>query len=70
MTARSLHRGEVPGIILSGDLPSLMRTINHPVPNTRFLSKPVDTDALLLAIKELSASAGDESESARVVGKR
>ena len=53
--ARRQHSQDVPGIILSGDLPSLMRTLSTPVPVTRFLSKPVDTDALLQAIKELSA---------------
>jgi PAS domain S-box-containing protein len=51
-----IERGiDIPGIILSGDLPSLVRTISTPIPATRFLSKPVDTEALLQAIRELSA---------------
>jgi PAS domain S-box-containing protein len=51
---RALRQEEVPGIILSGDLPSVLRTLKDPVPNARFLSKPVDTQALLNAIDELS----------------
>lgn len=51
---------DVPGVILSGDLPSLVRTISAPIPASRFLSKPVDTDALLQAIKELSAARHEE----------
>lgn len=46
---------EVPGVVLSGDLPSVLRSLRMPVPNCRFLSKPVDTAALLDAIDELSA---------------
>lgn len=53
--ARRTHGTDVPGVILSGDLPSLMRTIAASVPAAKLLSKPVDTDALLQAIKELSA---------------
>jgi PAS domain S-box-containing protein len=53
--ARTKRTLQVPGVILSGDLPSLMRTLSAPIPATKFLSKPVDTDALLLAIKDLSA---------------
>jgi len=45
----------VPGVILSGDLPSVLRSIDTPPPGTRFLGKPVDTRALLEAIDELSA---------------
>lgn len=51
---RALRQQEVPGIILSGDLPTVLRTLKDPVPNARFLSKPVDTEALLNAIDELS----------------
>ena len=47
----------VPGVILSGDLPSLMRTVPTAIPATKFLGKPVDTQALLNAIDELSAAA-------------
>lgn len=46
---------EVPGVVLSGDLPSVSRSLRSPVANCRFLSKPVDTAALLDAIDELSA---------------
>lgn len=45
---------DVPGVVLSGDLPSVLRSLRTPVPNCRFLSKPVDTSALLDAIDELS----------------
>lgn len=45
----------VPAIVLSGDLPSVMRSLREPVPHCRFLSKPVDTAALLAAIDELSS---------------
>ncbi len=55
--ARTRHAREVPGVILSGDLPSLVRSVSTPIAVTKFLSKPVDTDALLLAIKELSSAA-------------
>lgn len=48
---------DVPGVVLSGDLPSVLRSLRSPVPNCRFLSKPVDTAALLDAIDELSADA-------------
>jgi PAS domain S-box-containing protein len=54
---RALRQEEVPGIILSGDLPSVLRTLKDPIPNARFLSKPVDTQALLNAIDELSGAA-------------
>lgn len=49
---------DVPGVVLSGDLPSVLRSIRTAVPNCRFLSKPVDTAALLDAIDELSGGAG------------
>lgn len=55
--ARNQHGAQVPGVILSGDLPSLVRTVSTPMPATKFLSKPVDTDALLQAIKDLSSAA-------------
>jgi PAS domain S-box-containing protein len=48
---------DVPGVILSGDLPSVLRSVKSPVASCRFLSKPVDTGALLEAISELSAAA-------------
>jgi DNA-binding NtrC family response regulator len=56
---------DVPGVILSGDLPTLVRTVSAPTASLKFMSKPVDTDALLVAIKELSA-ARDESNAALV----
>jgi len=46
---------DVPGVVLSGDLPSVLRSIRAPVASCRFLSKPVDTAALVEAISELSA---------------
>lgn len=45
---------DVPAIVLSGDLPSVLRAQKAPVASCRFLSKPVDTTALLEAIAELS----------------
>jgi two-component system, sensor histidine kinase len=45
---------DVPGIVLSGDLPSVLRAVKSPVANCRFLSKPVDTAALIDAIAELT----------------
>ena len=50
---RSQLGREVPTILLSGDLPSLLRVVKSPVPNSRFLSKPVDARALLGALDEL-----------------
>jgi two-component system, sensor histidine kinase len=51
------HQGrDVPAILLSGDLQSMMRAIKTSIPNCRFLSKPVDTKVLLTAIAELGAS--------------
>jgi PAS domain S-box-containing protein len=50
---------DVPGIILSGDLPTVLRSLAAPVERCRFLSKPVDTGALLDAITELSVQAGE-----------
>ena len=47
---------DVPGIILSGDLPSVLRSIKSPVVACHFLSKPVNTAALVDAIAELSAT--------------
>jgi two-component system CheB/CheR fusion protein len=48
---------ETPAVILSGDLPSVLRSLKSPVAHCRFLSKPVDTNALLGAIAELSGEA-------------
>lgn len=47
---------DVPGIVLSGDLPTVLRAVRSPVVNCRFLSKPVDTVALVDAIAELTLS--------------
>jgi len=44
---------DVPAILLSGDMQSMMRVVKTSIPNCRFLSKPVDTNALLNAIAEL-----------------
>jgi CheY-like chemotaxis protein/anti-sigma regulatory factor (Ser/Thr protein kinase) len=53
---RAQHHREIPAILLSGDLQSMMRVVKTSIPRCRFLSKPVDTHALLSAISELSGS--------------
>jgi PAS domain S-box-containing protein len=53
--ARRVASVPIPGIIMSGDLPTVVRSLQAPVPASRFLSKPVDTNTLLEAIRELSA---------------
>jgi PAS domain S-box-containing protein len=53
---RSQQGRDVPAILLSGDLQSMMRVVKASIPHCRFLSKPVDTKALLSAIAELSSS--------------
>jgi two-component system, sensor histidine kinase len=53
---RIQHGRDVPAILLSGDLPSVMRMVKTTIPQCRFLSKPVDTKALLSAIGELSGN--------------
>ena len=55
MSLRQRIGREVPAIVLSGDLPSLLRSIRTEVPRCRFLGKPVDTVALMAAIDELGA---------------
>ncbi len=50
---RAQHQREIPAILLSGDLQSMMRVVKTSIPSCRFLSKPVDTHALLAAISEL-----------------
>jgi two-component system CheB/CheR fusion protein len=55
---------DVPAVVLSGDLPSVVRSLRVPVPQCRFLSKPVDTAALLAAIDELSSEAGKDHPAA------
>ena len=52
---RTRHNRNVPAIFLSGDLQSMMRIVKSAIPRCRFLSKPVDTSALLAAITELAA---------------
>jgi two-component system, sensor histidine kinase len=51
---RSQQGRDVPAVLLSGDLQSMMRVVKSPLPKVHFLSKPVDTRALLQAIAELS----------------
>ena len=51
---RARHARDVPAILLSGDLPTMIRAVKTPIPKCRFLSKPVDTGALLAAIQELT----------------
>ena len=46
---------DVPVIVLSGDLPSVLRVQKTPTVRCRFLNKPVDTQALLQAVAELTA---------------
>jgi PAS domain S-box-containing protein len=53
---RAQYQREVPAILLSGDLQSMMRVVKTSIPSCRFLSKPVDTQALLSAISELSGT--------------
>jgi CheY-like chemotaxis protein len=53
--ARQRHPFRVPAVLLSGDLESMLRAIREPPGDCRFLSKPVDVEALLMAIAELSA---------------
>lgn len=53
---RSQQGRDIPAILLSGDLQSMMRVVKTSIPRCRFLSKPVDTNALLTAIAELSAN--------------
>jgi|SRR5882724_5794885 len=53
---RTRKARDVPAILLSGDLPSMMRVVSTTIPQCRFLSKPVDTKALLAAIAELSGN--------------
>lgn len=54
----------VPAIILSGDLPSVLRSLKSPVVHCRFLSKPVDTAELIDAIGELSAVSAQQDRGA------
>ena len=56
MRLRAKAGYDVPGIVLSGDLPSVLRMVKATVPNCIFLSKPVDTAALINAIEELSSA--------------
>jgi CheY-like chemotaxis protein/anti-sigma regulatory factor (Ser/Thr protein kinase) len=55
---------DVPGVVMSGDLPSVVRSIRTPVAACRFLSKPVDTAALIEAINELSTQSRDQNRGA------
>lgn len=50
---RLQQKREVPAILLTGDLQAVMRIVKTSIPQCRFLSKPVDTQALLSAITEL-----------------
>lgn len=47
---------ELPAILLSGDLDSLLRVVKAPIRSCRFLAKPVDTGALTAAIADLHGS--------------
>ena len=59
---------DVPAILLSGDLPSMMRVVKTPIPQCHFLSKPVDTKALLSAIAELEGELGASAARSASVG--
>jgi len=50
---RARHNRDVPAILLSGDLQSMKRIVKTDLPRCCFLSKPVDTNALLAAIERL-----------------
>lgn len=50
---RAKHGRQVPAVLLSGDLQSILRVVKSDIPRCRFMSKPVDTQALLAAIAEL-----------------
>jgi len=50
---RAFKQWPVPAVLLSGDLESMLRAVKTPIAKCRFLSKPVDTQALLAAIGEL-----------------
>jgi PAS domain S-box-containing protein len=57
LTQLRIQQGrDVPAILLSGDLESMMRAVKTSISRCRFLSKPVDTQALLAAISELSGA--------------
>jgi PAS domain S-box-containing protein len=63
---RELRRrqgAEIPGIILTGDLPSLLRRSGTTLPSCRFLPKPVDTQSLIHAISDLASKARDAARS-------
>lgn len=49
---------DIPAVILSGDLPTVLRSVEGQISNCVFLSKPVDVDALVGAIHGLSAGLG------------
>jgi len=51
---RAQQHREVPAILLTGDLQSMLRVVKGDIPCCRFLSKPVDTDALIEAITALN----------------
>lgn len=57
--ARARHSFRVPVVLLSGDLGSMVRSIRDPPPDCRFLSKPVDVNALLAALAELGGAQVD-----------
>jgi two-component system, sensor histidine kinase len=59
---RTYYQWQVPAILLSGDLQSMMRVVKTSIPQCRFLSKPVDTHALLDAISDLCGVSPVDSE--------
>jgi PAS domain S-box-containing protein len=61
---RNRAQREVPAILLTGDLQSMLRVVKGEIPCCRFLSKPVDTHALIAAIAELTRGPADAGASA------
>lgn len=56
---------ELPAILLSGDLESVLRVVKSPIPHCRFLSKPVDTNALSETIVWLCGRPTGQANEAR-----
>jgi two-component system, sensor histidine kinase len=53
---REQQKYDVPAVVMTGDLQSMIRNVKSSIPRCRFLSKPVDTKALLAAIADLSTT--------------
>lgn len=64
---RAMLGWEIPAVLLSGDIDSVLRVTKEPIGHCRFLSKPVDTRALTAAIAELGAGAQSSDGTATAV---